>query len=242
MSKKNFFLVLCGVLINVFCISSNGYADRRGYVWTYEYMTMPKGMWEVEQYLTSQIPNINKSYVNTLKYWLELEYGISDRWDVAMYQLWKFDNKDKEKDYEYEGFKLRSRYRFFEKGEFIIDPLIYAEYIRDDNFHKPDVGEVKLILAKDIGALNISYNQIAKRNLEREGKTENEYACGLSSELSPVLRLGLESKGNYSKDKYAIGPTISFAKGKYWAALGTAFGLSQRTNDIEARLIFGILF
>lgn len=113
-------------------------------------MTMPKGMWEVEYYLTTEVRDINRSNINTLKQWLELEYGIIDKWDIAIYQMWKFKNKRLENDSEYEGFKVRSRYRFGQKGQFMVDPLIYFEYIRDaSNWHKPNVAEVKLILAKD---------------------------------------------------------------------------------------------
>ena len=42
-------------------------ADKRGYVWTYEYMTMPKGMWEVEMYATTEIPNMHRSNINSIK-------------------------------------------------------------------------------------------------------------------------------------------------------------------------------
>ncbi len=91
------------------------------------------------------------------------------------------------------GFKLRTRYKIGEKGKFFVDPLLYFEYIQDDNFSKPNVGEVKLVLTKDIGDFNVSYNQIVKRNLERKGKTDHEYAAGVSYALTPRLRVGFES-------------------------------------------------
>ncbi len=235
-------VVLIAFLFIVLSTADDSYADRRSYVWTYEYMTMPKGMWELEQYLTLKIPSINESNVNTLQYWLELEYGITDRWDIALYQMWKFENKDSGDNYGYDGFKIRTRYRFGEKGKYFIDPLIYFEYIRDDNFHKPNVGEAKLILAKDVGKTNISYNQILKRNLDSKGKTEHEYAIGMAYEFSPAFRFGIESKGNYSEEEYAAGTTLSVAKGKFWFALGTLFGLNKRTDDIQTRLIVGIMF
>lgn len=238
---KNCLLVVFTLGI-VFGVTSFSYADRRSYVWTYEYMTMPKGMWELETYVTSEVSNLHKSNINTIKPQLEIEYGITDRWDVAMYQMWKFKNKKYENDSEYEGFKLRTRYRLGEKGKFIVDPLLYFEYIRDDDFSKPNVGEVKLILAKDIGDFNISYNQIIKSNLEREGKTDHEYATGISYAFTPRFRVGIESKGNYPKEKHALGPTLSYAFKKAFITLGTAFGLNERTDDLQTRMIIGILF
>jgi len=32
-------------------------ADRRAYVWTYEYLTMPQGQAELEYYVTSKVPD-----------------------------------------------------------------------------------------------------------------------------------------------------------------------------------------
>ncbi len=240
MYKKSFILALGLFLVSGFL--QNTYADRRSFVWTYEYMTMPKGTWEVEYYLTSEVSDINRSNINTLKQWLEIEYGITDKWDVALYQMWKFKNKRFENDSEYEGFKVRTRYRFGKKGQFIVDPLVYLEYIRDANWHKPNVLEAKLVLAKDIGNFNLSYNQIVKGNLESDAIAEWEYAIGTNYAFSNYFHLGLESKGNYTKDKFAAGPTISFATKKFWVSLGAAFGLNERTDDLQTRLIVGIPF
>jgi hypothetical protein len=232
--------------MGIFWASSGpGFADRRSYVWTYEYMTMPKGMWELETYVTTEVPDMHKSNINTVKPQIELEYGITDRWDVAMYQMWEFKNNRNKKDVsEYKGFKLRTRYKIGERGKFFVDPLLYFEYIRDDDFSKPNVAEAKLVLAKDIGDLNISYNQIMKRDLEREGKTDHEYASGVSYALTPRFRVGIESKGNYSKGKYALGPTIAYTpkKVKAYVAAGAVFGLNDRTSDLQTRMIIGVLF
>jgi len=62
-------------------------ADRRGYVWTYEYQTMPKDMSELEYYLTHKAPDFHKyDKKNTWEHQLEYEYGLTDRWDIAVYQ------------------------------------------------------------------------------------------------------------------------------------------------------------
>ncbi len=238
---RKYLLIIFGLFLTL-AIASNSYADRRSYVWTYEYQTMPKGMWELETYVTSEIPNMHKSNINTVKPQLELEYGITDRWDLAMYQMWEFRNKRYENDGEYKGFKLRTRYKIGEKGKFFVDPLLYFEYIRDDDFSKPNVGEVKLVLAKDAGDFNVSYNQIVKRNLDRRGKTGHEYAAGISCAFTPRFKAGLESKGNYSEEKYAVGPTLSYTFHKVFVTLGSAFGLNKNTDDLQTRMIVGMLF
>lgn len=240
--SKRISLLIFAVAAGILLTAQNGFADKRSYVWTYEYMTMPKGMFEIENYVTTEVKNINKSNINTVKEWVELEYGITDRWDAAVYQMWKFNNKKAENDSEYDGFKIRTRYRFGRKGQFFIDPLVYLEYIRDDNWHKASAGEAKLILAKDIGKVNLSYNQILKSNLESDGLAEWEYAAGISYPLGRSFRFGLESKGNYTKDKSAAGPTLSWQGKNIWAAVGAVFGLNNRTDDLQTRVIVGIPF
>lgn len=219
-----------------------GFADIRHYVWTYEYMTLPQGTAEVEYYVTHEIPNAAKSSINIWKHWLEWEYGISDKWDVAVYQMGKQKNTASGSTSEYDGFKIRTRYRFGEKGLFVLDPLLYLEYIRDDDFSKPSVGEAKLVFGKSRGRLDFAYNQIMKRNLEKEGKTDHEYAVGAGYAVTPLFHLGVESKGNYSKEKYAVGPALSFVIKKLWFSLGAAWGLNEKTDDIQARVIVGMPF
>ena len=220
----------------------NAYADRRSYVWTYEYMTMPKGTKEIEYYLTTKMKDTSSPDINTISHYLEFEYGITDHWDIALYQRIKQDNKKDETDLTYDGFKIRTRYRIGEKGQFFLDPLLYLEYIRDEDFSKPNIVEAKLILAKDIGNLNFAYNQIVKQEVESNGKAEHEYAFGVSYNPNHRFGFGLESKGNYTDGKYYVGPTISFVVKRIWFAFGVVHGLNSKSDDLQMRMIFGIPF
>ena len=64
--KKYLTLIFAIVLITAF--SQDALADRRSYVWTYEYKTMPKGHAEIEYYLTEEQKNIEKSKPSTWKH------------------------------------------------------------------------------------------------------------------------------------------------------------------------------
>ncbi|MCQ9205244.1 MAG: hypothetical protein NG737_02905 [Omnitrophica bacterium] len=240
---KNFQVMrILGILIVGLVFTANAYADKRSYVWTYEYLTMPKGMMELEYYFTTKVPDGSRLNTNTMQHQIELEYGITNRWDVAIYQRFKQTNRSKGSGIRYDGFKLRTRYRIGEKGDYLLDPLLYFEYIRGEDFSKPDVLEGKLILAKDIGNFNFAYNQIIKQEAEHGGLTENEYAFAAGYRVSPQFGFGIESKGNYTEDKYYLGPTVSFSKGKMWFALGCAFALNRESDDIQTRLIVGRFF
>ena len=83
------------VLVIFGALSSVTSADRRSYVWTYEYQTMPKGVAEVEYYLTHKISDWHKyDDKNTWDHNVEFEYGLTDHWDVAIYQTWNQTNTE----------------------------------------------------------------------------------------------------------------------------------------------------
>ncbi len=231
------------ITLLILLTACNAKADRRGYVWTYEYMTMHKGQTEVEYYLTHKAPDFHKyDTKNTWQHQLEYEYGLTDKWDIALYQNWQQTNSKTDDKFEYSGSKLRTRYRFGEKGMYPLDTLLYLEYIRPDDSDSAEILEGKLILAKDFGKFNIAYNQILKVGINDKGGNENEYALGLNYEFNPRLKIGIETSGNYTEDKYYLGPTISIAGKKCWAGLGALRGLNDRSDDLRFRLIIGFPF
>lgn len=235
-------MIGCMMLLVLFA-ADTARADRRSYVWTYEYLTMRKGHSEIEYYLTHKAPDFHQyDKKNTWQHQVEYEYGLTDRWDIAVYQRWQQTNSKTDDKFEYSGTKLRTRYRFGEKGMYPLDTLLYLEYIRPDSSDAPEILEGKLIVAKDFGKFNVAYNQILKVGINSKGGNENEYAFGLNYEFSPRLKVGLESTGNYTEDKYYLGPTVSLASEKFWVGLGALRGLNDRSDDLRFRLIIGFPF
>ncbi|MHC4558423.1 MAG: hypothetical protein ACYTFW_13560, partial [Planctomycetota bacterium] len=216
--KKRILIHL--VLLLLMLYSSAAYADRRGYVWTYEYMTMPQGESEVEYYLTTKVPDFHKyDNKNSWEHQVEYEYGLTDRWDIAIYQRWQKTNTQTDDKFEYTGTKLRTRYRFGERGIHPLETLLYLEYIRPDGSDVSEILEGKLILAKDIGNFNVAYNQIIKAGINNNGEIEHEYAAGFNYEFNPIWKIGIESTGNLTGDKFYLGPTASWASEKVWISL-----------------------
>jgi hypothetical protein len=219
------------------------HADRRGYVWTYEYMTMPRGHAELEYYLTSKVPDMhNYDDKNSWEHQAELEYGLTDHWDISVYQRWQHTNTQTDDKFEYTGTKLRTRYRIGEKGMYPIDTLLYMEYKRPDGSNAPEALEGKLVIAKDIGKFNVSYNQIIEAGINNNGEIEHEYAAGVNYELNPTWKFAIESTGNLTEDEYYIGPTASRAHPRFWFGLGVLRGLNDRSDDLRARFIMGLPF
>jgi hypothetical protein len=233
--KRTFMALMAAVFLAL--SAGTAPADQRSYVWTYEYLTLAKDSAELEYYQTAVTKDRQKDSSSDWQQQLELEYGITDRLDAALYQV--YDQKEQDK-MKYSGYKFRLRYRIAERNRLPVDMLLYAEH--QEKVDADNVFEGKLVLAKDIGKLNIAYNQIYKNTYTSGDRADHEYAAGASYEITPAIRFGVESKGNYRTDKYAAGPTLSWIGGRIWANIGAAYGLNRRTNDREVRFLLGVPF
>jgi opacity protein-like surface antigen len=236
---------------------SAAHADRRAYGTTYEAVTAPRGEIDVETWTTFAPQGELEGGPSSrgMREMIELEYGITDHWDAALYNMVDMiTSGDTESGYA--GFKLETRYRPSDRGEWPIDPVFYLEFqqlFRGDARQKY---EAKLILAKDIGKLNIAANLALEeeRTTEPAWNTEVEYAAGTSYALTPAWMIGAEVFGKAEKEAMEIenrtwlGPTVSWAGGGtgalrgVWVTLAGGAGLTEESDSYYARLIVGFQF
>lgn len=235
--KRNVLAGCAAAVLAVLALGATAYADQRSYVWTYEYLTLAKGGTELEFYKTAKIKDLQVGDGSDWEQQIELEYGITDHLDAALYEVYEQKNDDKMK---YAGYKFRLRYRIAERNVLPVDVLLYAEH--QEKVDARNVFEGKVILAKDIGNLNIAYNQIYKDEYVGGSIGKHEYAAALSYEFLPWLRIGVESKGSWRDGKFAAGPTVSWSGGRIWANVGAVYALNEKTNDRETRFLLGIPF
>jgi len=234
------------------------HADRRAYATTYEAVTAPKGELDVEMWSTYARDGevldgpASKGFRNML----ELEYGLTDRWDLALYNL--FDTTSASADTGYAGAKLETRYRLLPAGSWILDPVIYFELQLLRRGDAREKFETKLILARDQGPWNVAFNLAAEAEhlLTSEWIPETEYALGVSRELGgPALKAGLELFGKAEKppgesvELFAwTGPALSWATRfdaamhGLWATLGAGRGLTRSSETWYGRLVVGLQF
>lgn len=238
--------------------ASQARADRRAYGTTYEAVTAPRGELDVETWTTiapqGEVDGGPSS--RGLREMIELEYGITDRWDAALYNMIDVIRSG-DTDSGYAGFKLETRYRPTDRGEWFVDPVFYLEFqqlFRGDARQKY---EAKLIVAKDIGNLNLAANLALEeeRTTDPSWNTEVEYATGASYALSPAWSLGAELFGKAEKDEMGgignrswAGPAISWggsgrgALRGVWVTLAGGAGLTSDSDAYYARAIVGLQF
>ena len=234
-----------GIAVLAFCImvvasSVTAHADRRAYVWTYQYVTKPPGGVEFEHYLTAKISDLDVVGMTSWEHRFELEVGLTDHWDISIYQIFA---QPPGGDLAYDAFQFRTRIRIGEAGQYPADPLLYFEYRRYQDLTRPNKLEGKLILARDLNRVNVAVNIIEEVKFAPGSEWETGYAAGVSFEPHPILKIGAEASGKLSVDgdeAHAFGPTVSLARDGWFYTFGLLFGLNDAAKDMQARAILGV--
>jgi hypothetical protein len=256
------FRITCGRAITVLAAAAlwpaSARADRRAYAVTYEAVTAAEGGLDVELWNTYSDEGevLNGAPAKGYRGMLELEYGITSRWDVALYNI--LDVSSETNTTGYGGFRVETRYRVVQPGRWFVDPVIYLEYQflrHGDARHK---AELKLIVSKDVGPWNVALNAAAEveRLVDGGWVPETEYAAGVSRELlGPTLKLGVEAFGKAEKppDEETeaflwVGPALSWATGLsgpmhgLWVTLGAGKGIAGASKSWYATAVAAFQF
>ncbi|MDB4954884.1 MAG: hypothetical protein JWO36_2453 [Myxococcales bacterium] len=255
---KTFLVVRASIAAAALVSASSAFADRRAFGVTYEAVTAPKGELDFESWSTfapkGEVDGGPSS--RGVRQTIEIEYGITDHWDAALYNMVDaITTGDTESGYA--GFKVETRYRLSDRGEWPVDPVVYLEFqqlFRGDARQKY---EAKLILARDIGKVNLAANVAIEeeRTTAPAWNTEVEYAFGTSYAFSPAWVLGAEVFGKAEKDPMGginnriwAGPALSWAgpgRGSLrgvWVTLAGGTGLGGEADPYYARAIVGLQF
>ena len=248
------FLPAAAALAVLAALAPAARADRRAFGVTYEYNTMPQGGLDLELWNTQSRTAFDATGASTLQWKAEVEYGITDHWDIAVYQTFserRGTDPALTEPFGYDETSVESRYRLAERGQWPVDVLLYLEVAKHFGHDFWDV-EPKLILARDVGRLSLNLNlapEIEFAKDEAEGEIEPElepqWAFGASYEVSPQWKVGAETYGAADLDDSEVsawvGPAVSWAPSeKLWIAGSAAAGLTDESDDLQVRLILGL--
>jgi hypothetical protein len=226
-------------------------ADRRYYGETYTAQTAPQGSLDLELWSTFHQAPRNSGAPDVWRHQVELETGITDRWDVALYNIAR--NVDGQ-GLEYEALKVETRYALAAPGRWFVDPVLYFEAQKTFVDDKPWSIEEKIILSKDIGALNLAANLALEQEFVGGNVNHDfDWASGASWEIVPAFRVGAEAFGEVARDVVEgggvkvessawAGPAVSVAYGRAWLVLAAGFALTDVSEALRARAIFAWQF
>ena len=219
-------------------------ADRRTMIRAYEYMTQPQGNLELEIWNDVDAPKEGGFDQAATLHRVELEYGVTDNWDFALYHVFA---QQPGASLKFDSWRLETRYRLFEKNVLPLDVELYLEGERPADFTAPWEIEEKLILEKDFGRFALVANFVAAQKIMHlyDGHAW-EVDAGARYELVPQLRLGAEfwtiqdTVAGVTTGSYYAGPSISFATSKLWLQVGAGFGLGDTSGATFARSVIGL--
>ena len=240
--------ITIGLSATLLAVAGAARADRRTMIRAYEFQTQPRGNLELELWNDVEAPRTAFTD-STIVTRVELEYGLTDRWDTALYHVFAQGGPQAEQPqpFHFDSWRLETRYRLAEKGEWPVDVMIYGEIERPADFNLPFESEEKLILEKDFGRIALVANVVGAQHLFRAdlGRTW-EVDLGARYELMPQLRTAVEFwttqeyVGPDVSRNYYLGPSVSVATQRVWLQFGIGFGLdSSQDQKMLIRSVLG---
>ena len=186
---------------------------------------------------------------------LEIEYGFTDRWTVAVYLDFEQPKGEGVKYTRTRG--VFFRYRFFERGDRFFDTAVYFEYYLPKKCYKDEEElEVRLILEKEMGKFKIALNPMFEKATSGSEVGEGlkfNYASGLYYHFSQSIRGGLEFYGKMgelgrldfrrmSGQRHWLFPSFKFKfPGRIGLDVGAGFGLTEASDDLIVKAILSVV-
>jgi hypothetical protein len=250
--------------------SGTAAADFKAFAHIYPYFTQPEGGREIEVWSGLETADLsNPSQTTLLEEQIEIEYGLTNHWDVSLYGVLQeapIVSPGVPSPLTFDRFQVETRYRFAEKGLWPVDTEVYAEIERPVDLSRPFELETKLILAKDIHHFYVQANLIDAENLVTG--TAFGYDLGLNLgvgyEIRPWIRVGVEGLENYQmpsvnpqkppvgysplfpQETIHIGPSVAVASSRLWFVVTPAFRVYGSSdipnvgNDMRFLAIVGL--
>jgi hypothetical protein len=209
-------------------------ADRRSMIRAYEYATQPEGNLEFELWNDVEAPKDGGFDAAATTQRVELEYGLTDHWDMALYHVFA---QQPGAGFHFDSWRLETRYRLLEKNALPVDVLLYFELERPADFAEAWETEEKLILEKDFGRFALVGNLVLEQKLFHADQLHSfEVDFGARYEVAPQLRVAgelwtiQETVNGVTTGSWFAGPSVSWAGSRLWLQLGAGFGIGNDTS------------
>jgi len=209
---------------------------ERFFTYTYEPETMPAGLFEYEQWITSRLlrnSTVGQENFNRWEFRHEFEYGVTDNYTLSLYineSLTNFREPDTHRhvsDLVWDGISLENRYLVLNPADHAIGLALYFEPRISDT--EAEIEE-RIILGQRCGdwkwALNLTHaTEWSDRFREREGEVELSF--GITRHIGNNWSLGIETRDHNELPAYQkwentalyLGPVVTYKRERWWATL-----------------------
>jgi hypothetical protein len=248
------YLLGCGCAFAVLVLPAIARADYKAFAHVYPYFTQPEGGKEIEAQTSFETADLSHRAASTvIQESLEVEYGITDHWDISFY--WVLSQAPSQ-PLVIDSYRLETRYRFVEKGVWPVDTEIYGEVERPADLSLPFELEGKLILERDVHRFFFQGNFVGEFKLV--GGAQFGYLLafegGAGYQITPGFKVGLEilldhqqvSQATATTNACYLGPSLALASSNFWFVITPAFRVAGSSlddaigNDLRLRFIIGI--
>jgi hypothetical protein len=256
--------IIWALVCSAACFSSRATATPRPLPFTYTTETLGKGDGELEQY-ADLVPVRALSTTTGRSIWYaatqfqtELEYGLTDRLELAVYLTYVPDPGDAYTSTapmtEGTGLKQRLRYVFANPGEWPIDLGLYGELVEND--HEFEL-EAKILLQRRIGKLRLDANLWGEYEIYYTPQKDVVLnpTVGATYEITPSVHLGAEAwmrvefpdpapnPRPYSVGPAGyVGPAVLFDFGRIWWSTGIYGRVTEPAHDMQPGEPYGPLW
>ena len=227
-------------------------ADLRDYLLNQGYSTAERGEFEVETFNDLHLHRANHSDTYASNHEVELEYGLTDHFQLAGYAVWAWEQGA---PVAYDQWKAEVKYRLADAGTLPLDLAVYLEYANQNGSPPDDSDTVegKVILSKDWRQWNATVNLVAEKQIQHASAAAFEWTAGLNYGWTPRLSTGLELQETLgtrhdfglhrTEHELYLMPTIGWSPTPHSKILiGPAFGLTRATDDVQIRTMVAIEF
>ena len=238
-------------------------ANPRPLPFTYTYPTLPKGEFEIEQYVDfTPVKALSTStgkptFYGATQLQTEFEIGITDRLELGLYATIVPRPGDSVQQTpvlpEGNGAKERLRLRVAEEGQWPVDLGFYFELT--ENEREIEI-EPKIILARRIGDFHLHVNLTAEFEAYYNGERELVFdpSAGVTWQVTPAFHPGWEywmrvehpidaaadELGGFNRGPiHYTGPAMMFNFGRIWWSSGAYFRLNEPTYNLTPGDAFG---
>ena len=231
-------------------------AGQRRFTFVYESTTSPKGVWDLEQWVTWKT---GRDYGNRVEFRHEIEYGVTDNLQLALYVAdWEVRDRknggDKGAHAAFQDTAIEAIYSLSNPVTDFLGSALYGEFKAGPHHFEL---EGKIILQKNFGPVVVAYNAILEAEWEGENagvyderKGVFEQTFGVSYQFNPHFLIGGEllheiefAEWSEASESFVyLGPNASFRYGRFWitaTALIQVTGVSEEP-DLQLRTIFGV--